>query len=1408
MDVRAARERRKTAHMTPMQFAIWKGQQLRPGVPLYNEVHTFRISGPLDPQAFERAFSTLVAGTDVLRTIVFEEQGAMPVLNVLDDAAIHHNYSEVLHSAEPEAELLKVVDSQKAMEFTNGSPLYDSHLVRVGTADYVWCLTLHHLIADFLSVTLLYERMSALVAGDEAETAWPEFEAYAEWLEEQQASPRRKRAASYWERNLPTSNDVAPLEVFGNTLSGNNPRSERITLELGSERSQRVEAMCGDAPFRTLSRDLGLLNFFGTVLWSFLCRTSNRGELTVGIPLHNRTSPAFRKTAGLLINILPVAETITGNDTFASVAQRLGLKTLDATKHAPFAPPQGDMNGSFDAVLNLLRGEIGTFAGMPCDFTWEHTGFADPHYAVRLQIQDFAATGEFTLYLDFNEDLLSGLERHRIAESFLTLIDACLENPEERIASTDLLTESDYARLVTGLNATAQELTKARSLNDLIRPHWQDSREETAIRFRGESISYGDLDERVAVIAQHLRAAGVGSGDVVAVWLQRSPDLIATILAILRLGAAYVPIDPAQPARRVERVLQDASPVVVVSEEVDVPVENSPVIRPSELADDAVAASEDAEVGENDAAYMIYTSGSTGEPKGVVVEQRGIVNYIAWAAEQYVHSAGIERPAMPFYSSPAVDLTLTSIFLPLVTGGSICIYEAEDIGNDLSIVDVFKEDDVDILKLTPAHLSLLQKLRHKASRIRTLILGGENLTTAAAQSALPLFPAGVAIYNEYGPTETVVGCMIHRYDPSLDVGSSVPIGRPIDNMRVYALDRHGKPVPPGVVGELYIAGTGVARGYHERAELTGQSFVALPSVGEARAYRSGDLVRFGSDGQLIYLGRRDEQLKIRGNRVELGDIVSCLQRHPQITAAGVAVEEQEKAQSPALSAEPPALCTRCGLPADFPQALIDLETGVCEICRQYDRHKDRIDGYFRERDELREIVRRIAADNDSTANAIALTSGGKDSTYALHQLVRMGLRPVVFTLDNGFISEQALDNVRKVTADLGLELVIGRTPHMNEIFADSLKKHCNVCNGCFKTIYTLSVNLAVERGINYIFTGLSRGQLFETRLAPEMFAGDNFSVEAIESNIRSARIAYHRRHDAVNERLDVSAFADETLFDRIEIVDFYRYWDVDLDEIYGFLGKEVGWVRPADTGRSTNCLINEAGISVHKSTRGYHNYALPYSWDVRLGHKTREAALHELNDEIDDENVAEMLDEIGYVDDAGVGEMRLVAAYTASQDLEPGELRQYLQNELPGYMIPNQLFQLDELPLTRSGKLDNRQLLGLASRRVTRADDTAAGNELEQSISNIWQDVLQLDRLGIYENFFDIGGTSLPALQIVARCEQAFDIKLPVAGFFSEPTVAGLAETIEGILVEQLDVLTDEEAEQALRQLESEEPRA
>ena len=259
-----------------------------------------------------------------------------------------------------------------------------------------------------------------------------------------------------------------------------------------------------------------------------------------------------------------------------------------------------------------------------------------------------------------------------------------------------------------------------------------------------------------------------------------------------------------------------------------------------------------------------------------------------------------------------------------------------------------------------------------------------------------------------------------------------------------------------------------------------------------------------------------------------------------------------------------------------------------------------------------------------------LLSGGKDSTYALYRLADMGLRVYVFSLDNGFISDGAKANIQRAADDLGFDVEFATTKAMNAIFRDSLSRYSNVCQGCFKTIYTLATVQAHRLKIPVIVTGLSRGQLFETRLHETLFRDDRFDSEDIDRAVVEARKHYHRTEDEVTRSLDTSLFENDQVFEQIQIVDFYRYCDVSMGEMLDYLGTNAPWIRPEDTGRSTNCLINDVGIYVHRRERGYHNYALPYSWDVRLGHKTRDEAIDELNDDIDEARVHEMLDEVGY----------------------------------------------------------------------------------------------------------------------------------------------------------------------------------
>jgi uncharacterized protein YecE (DUF72 family) len=407
-----------------------------------------------------------------------------------------------------------------------------------------------------------------------------------------------------------------------------------------------------------------------------------------------------------------------------------------------------------------------------------------------------------------------------------------------------------------------------------------------------------------------------------------------------------------------------------------------------------------------------------------------------------------------------------------------------------------------------------------------------------------------------------------------------------------------------------------------------------------------------------------------------------------------------------------------------------------------------------------------------------LYSGGKDSTYALSRLVELGARPLVFLFDNGFISGQAKENARRMADTLGLELVIGETPAMPAIFADSLARFSNVCNGCYKTIYTLATNLAVSRGIRHIITGLSRGQIFETRLA-DLYRRGVYDPETVDRVILDARKAYHRMDDAVSRTLDVRIFERFVDLDRVGYFYFYRYCDASLDEILNHLDRHTPWIRPADTGRSTNCLINQAGIYVHKAERGFHNYAMPYSWDVRLGHKRREAAVAELDDALDPTAIRDMLDRVGYQPrPASPNDTRLVAYYTSRDVIPSLELRRFLERSLPRDVIPSAFVRLDRMPLGPGGKVDRAALPQPESFRPTLAGAfVAPRTAIESLLAELWSDVLDVSPIGVHDDFFELGGDSMQCIQIVAAARK-HDVVFAPRDVFVHPTISALATAV------------------------------
>ncbi|HUF64319.1 MAG TPA: amino acid adenylation domain-containing protein [Verrucomicrobiales bacterium] len=1386
--------------LTPAQLRIWLGESSWGQGPLYHMAMAFTLEGPVDPGRFRRAFAAVVNRSDVLRTVLRERSGK-PLLeqrrNVDAECVELQDFSACEN---PWASFSRWAEQRIGRRFEPGNLLFDSVLAQLDGGRWVWYLNQHHLIADARSVELVYRHTGETYAAPADSTiaissSFPSYYVvYAGLVSQSQGDA--EAAEAYWHEAA--SSRFPPLSLYGKALGTETGKSRRRDLPLDPDLSMRVRTLSGEPGFRSLSPELSAFAVLGGLTAAWLSRVSGQDAFCLEIPLQNRPAAA-RETMGLFMETYPIRMRVTGDETLRELASRFLEETLLVLRQA--IPGAGHVNRPSEAnvVLNYTPAVYGPFAGIPAKVTWLHPGYVDPKHVLRIQAHDLEGSGQYKIQFDAAEELFSAEDQARAMAHFKNLTRALLMNPDRPAGSVDILTGEERTRILEGFHQDAGG--NPNNLPPLAGERFAQwaARDpgRAAVRDGDRVWTYGELEMAVERESTRLAALGIGREVVVGVCLPRSVELVVTILAILRAGAAFLPLDPAHPAARRRAILKGSGAAGLIAlDPADGVPEDLPVWKPGDMSDaspvDGTSRPGPAPAG---LAYVIYTSGSTGQPKGVEVEHAGLARYLDWAERVYLRG---ETLVFPLFTSPAFDLTITSLFLPLASGGALAIYRQTEGPVDTALVDVIRDNAVDVIKLTPAHLALLRQLDMPGNRIRRFIVGGEDLRASLAAATAQRFSGEVEIYNEYGPTEAVVGCMIHRFNPAQDKEGSVPVGRPADGVRIYVLNRQGQLCPEGTPGELCIGGNRLARGYRRLPAETTARFVDDRFGPGGRVYRSGDLARFARPEVLECLGRIDRQVKVRGFRVEPGEIETALEEHPEVTACVVAPASWSESRPEETELR---RCLRCGLDSTYPGFRLNTQE-ICELCASYETIRDRARDYFRDLEDLRAYFDKRREEKSARADCLMLLSGGKDSTYALCRLADMGLKVHAFTLDNGYISEQAMANIRRVAEALGVEHEFGSTPHMREIFQDSLTRFSNVCNGCFKTIYTLAVHCARSRGIRVVVTGLSRGQFFETRLSPHLFESESFRPEEVDRAVLEARKVYHRLDDAVSRRLDVACFQDDRLFAEIEFVDFYRYCDVGLEEMMDYLDRRVPWIRPSDTGRSTNCLINDVGIYVHRRERGFHNYALPYSWDVRMGHKTREAALDELSDAIDPARVRKILDEIGYDSDRLPAEERveLAAYYVSDREIPDRELREILEARLPLGMIPASFVRVERIPLTEHGKVNYRALPrpfpGWAGESIGSGGEAEPpAGPVEERIQAIWSAVLRRPVTSRRARFFEMGGTSLAAMEVIFRICREFSVELPLQTVFQHPTIGALAEQVEQAVLSEVEALTEEQAE-------------
>ncbi len=1339
------------------QRALWVSQRRNVDAPLQNMAQVCRL-GIVDVDRLIASFEQVVHANDILRTR-YVEVNSVPSVRIVADITPTEviDLDPVLTSEWAAERATQAIDLSQAV--------YDSVVVRHPDSTVSWFLNLHHLVTDATSTALIVAAAAAAYDG-----IAPTASSFLDWSDDvakAEPGPRVVAARSHWASRTAAT----PLPGFYQPVRLPVAASTRhpVSVELSFFDAARTRL---GAEYRMLSDDLGWTALLLTVTAAHLHRITGAETFAIGVPIHNRSSAGSTELIGPVMEVYPVDVIVEADDTFATLHRRLSRSLLTTIR---FAGTDVGQPGDGQAIVNVIpRAAHESFAGTPVTTEWVHPGASDPQHLMRVQLTPFgpsAADGGLELALDINHGGANADHRDRAVGHFNRLLHASVADPNTPILDVALLDDAERESLASwGSGAAATNV-----------PHIVDRLRDalaTNHRLTLEDPDRGAGDANKAVgwtgaelwnwsgqIASWLSSRGVSRGDRIGLELDRSAEAIATIIAALRLGASYVPIDPEQPQARRTRLAERAGCELVVSS------------IPADLSSHGELSLDEARGGEvaprDSEAYLLFTSGSTGEPKGVPISHDGLARYVDFAVDRYVDPD--TRPVVPLFSALTFDLTVTSIFVPLLTGGQLIVVRP---GGTPGLRQVAERTDITWAKATPSHLEVLVQLMPADHSLNRLVVGGEAFTMRLARRLRRALPS-IEMFNEYGPTEAVVGCMIHQVTPEeLDSDQpDVPIGVPAPGVTLHIVDDAGAPVPAGVAGELLISAPGLTAGYLD-APVDGESpFIdfassSLVDGGAAvRAYRSGDLVRLIDDNTAVYHGRLDEQVKVGGIRLEPAEVEEALGEHPAIERAAV------RLWTPTL-VDDLFHCVRCGLPSNVPSVRFD-DDGVCDSCHTYDEVKGQAEAWFKTPTDL--VARRDKGRKRRTGNydAVALLSGGKDSTYMVYKLVEAGFDVFALTLDNGFISEGAKENVRQSVADLGIGHEFMTSDDMNEIFRESLDRFSNVCHGCYKTIYTLATNKAVELGAPLIVTGLSRGQLFETRLVPQQFDSGRFDPDAIDRAVIEARKAYHRVDDPFNRLLDNDVFADDSLFEQVEYIDYYRYIDVELAEMLEFLDTQAPWSRPADTGRSTNCLVNAAGIHTHLTEQGYHNYAMPYAWDVRLGHKNRREAMDELDDQLDLEDVGTMLREIDY-------EPRARSILSAWFELAPGaeqpspeDLRTFVADRLASHQIPAAFMAVDELPRTSNGKLDVDALP--APDRIHRAGPAmyvSPSTAVETAIVAVWERVLGVEPIGVDDDFFALGGDSLAALEMAIAVSEALGRTVREDLAFSHPTPKALAAAL------------------------------
>lgn len=908
------------AFIFPLSFAqerLWFLQQLDKNSVAYNLPAAIRLQGRLHTSILEQSLQTIVQRHEILRTTFVPIDGRTMQV-IVPTLTLSLTVTDLQQVPNPTTELQRLTraEAQSPFDLATG-PLIRTSLLRLHETEHVLLVTLHHIIADGWSIGILIREWmagyTALVA-DQPVTLPDlpiQYADFATWQRDWLQGETLAAQMNFWKNQLADIPPVLTLPTDRLRPPIQTAKGDRLYFTIYPDVTQSL---------RTLSQNHGV-TLFMTLLAAFstlLYRYSGQDDIVIGSPVANRNRQEIEPLIGFFVNTLVLRTDLSENPRFSDLLKRVQQTTLAALAHQdmPFEKlvetiqPERDMSHSpLFQVMFAMQNTPTTQLNLP-DLSVEF-----------LELDNFTAKFDLTLFveeqgaelkaeLEYNTDLFDASTITRFISHLQNLLAGIVANPKQRVAQLPLLSDAEKRQLLIEWNDTNAPFPQNTCLSQLFEQQVARTPQAIAVEWADQQLTYAELNSRANQLAHDLRSLGVKPEVLVGICAKRSPDMLVGLLAILKAGGAYVPLDPTYPQERLAFMLADAQVPVLLTQR------HLLTSLPQTLATTVFLEDKWSENPQNfenlenlttsdNLAYVIYTSGSTGQPKGTMLTHRGLVNYLWWAATAYRVAEGVGAPVS---SSLSFDATITSLYTPLLVGKRVILLPEEQEIDALSQI-LRARRDLSLIKITPAHLELLNRILPAtalAGQVNFVILGGEGLfgkTIAYWQNHAPK----TDIVNEYGPTETVVGCCV--YVAKTPYASAVPVGRPIANTQLFILDKYLQPVPIGVPGELLIGGAGVARGYLNRPELTAEKFIHVdfagnfsseskeisatntPLLNGMRLYKTGDLARYLPDGNIEYLGRLDHQVKIRGFRIELGEIEAILSQHPSIRETAVIVHE-------------------------------------------------------------------------------------------------------------------------------------------------------------------------------------------------------------------------------------------------------------------------------------------------------------------------------------------------------------------------------------------------------------------------------------------------------------------------------------------------------------------------------------